>query len=217
MPISAPLVKVATARPTVRAISSGSRFSRILPDTTRSTSSRSLIRWVTWVTWRAMMSCARLKDAPPPCVSSSTRTALPMAASGVRSSWESIARKSSFVRLSRSARSRVVLAWSSSVRSFTIRFSRLPWLETVVVSERLTSKVPESEPVNRLRHRPWPDATSVWKSSRSSTLTNRFMRLPTTDASDSPTSAAKRALAYRMSPRSVSTTAPSCICSTRCR
>ena len=48
------------------------------------------------------------------CVSSSTRTALLIAPSGLRSSWASIARNSSFVRLSRSARSRLLLASSSS-------------------------------------------------------------------------------------------------------
>ena len=59
------LVKVATARRDASAISSGCRSSRILPETTRSTSSRSLIRCEMWATWRVMTSCARAAGARP--------------------------------------------------------------------------------------------------------------------------------------------------------
>ena len=131
---------VATAWRTSSAMSSGCRFSRIFPETTRSTSSRSSIRREMWPTCRAITSCARRRRLRLGRRHSSTWTAVLIAPSGLRSSWASIARNSSFVRLSRSARSRSLLASRSSRQSVTIRFRRSPPADAVVVSDRLTSK-----------------------------------------------------------------------------
>jgi len=82
-----------------------------------------------------MISLARELALLPPAVRDSTWAALLIAPSGLRSSWPSMARNSSFVRLADSASARAASCWPKS-RAF--------WMATAVCSARRTQIVSSS-------------------------------------------------------------------------
>ena len=129
------VVSVPTARRTASASSSGRRARTILPEVTRATSRRSSTRWARWAFWRAMISRARRVASAGACGTPSTWVALAMAASGLRSSWPSMARSSSLPRLAASASDRAACSASSN-RAFC--------MATAVWSASLTSAASSS-------------------------------------------------------------------------
>ena len=104
---------------TAAARSSGARVSEILPRITRPASSRSSVMRARCRVWRVMMPVAVATLGSSVCRwRSITCDALVIAASGLRSSWPSIARNSSLALLARSAASRASCSrWKDDARS----------------------------------------------------------------------------------------------------
>ena len=103
-----------TALWTTEPISTRCRSIATSPRVTRETSSRSWIRDFMWSTWRTMISLVRLTTASVPPESLSMWAAAMIGASGLRSSWASMARNSSFAWFWFSAARRASRSLSSS-------------------------------------------------------------------------------------------------------
>ena len=115
------IASVSSTRCTTAARFTGWRASRILPAMTRPTSSRSFIMCARLRVWRAMMARASAAFGLPGSAASSTSTAAEIAPSGLRSSWLSMVRNSSFARLAASASRRAARARSVSSRPLPAR------------------------------------------------------------------------------------------------
>ena len=90
---------ISTAFAIATAISTGSLRRTILPRVIFDTSSRSSTSRTRWPTWRSMISRSRI----PPSRRRRSSSAVTIGESGLRSSWPSMARNSSFARLAASS------------------------------------------------------------------------------------------------------------------
>ncbi len=194
---------VSIARAIVKARSTGSMRSPIAPRVMREMSSRSSTSRVTWSTWRTRVSRTQATRASVPPMRLSTSAALRIGASGLRSSWPSMARNSSLRRsASRRASSASRWLWMSIMQpTWPLAESRVRGIITSFI-QRGTPPSTSTRAASSMRP-PGPARIDCCTRADSSGCSSSVQRRPCSTAADWPSTVAHSRFANSMRPSSL--------------